>query len=136
MAISIAVWAFLAGEGRPIEETVSALNVRVEIDPVTGFHDLSGAGHRVRLGAGLAFCVIDGRIVELSQRGIEPFPFSQERASSGHVPAGSLHGAMHFEYAHLKVYIRPLKAQTFAQAKAASERDNEERLERMALRNR
>jgi N-acetylmuramoyl-L-alanine amidase len=54
-------------QSQPIEDAVSKLNARVEIDSITGFHDISGAGHRLRVGPGLTFMLVDGQVTPLGE---------------------------------------------------------------------
>jgi N-acetylmuramoyl-L-alanine amidase len=51
----------------PVEEAVATLNARIEIDAVTGIHEISGSGHRVRVAQGLTVMLVDGETVPLAE---------------------------------------------------------------------
>jgi len=52
---------------QPIEDAVSPLHARVDIDPVTSFHDIVGGGRRLRVAPGMNLMILDGQPVNLRE---------------------------------------------------------------------
>jgi N-acetylmuramoyl-L-alanine amidase len=50
-----------------IEDAVAPYHVKVEIDPVTSFHDISGGGRRLRVAPGMNAMVVDGQVTALRE---------------------------------------------------------------------
>lgn len=52
---------------QPVEDAVSNLHAKVEIDPVTSFHEIIGAGHRVRVAPGMPLMLVDGQVTSIAE---------------------------------------------------------------------
>jgi N-acetylmuramoyl-L-alanine amidase len=52
---------------QPLEEAIGGLNVRVDVDPITGHHEFSGSSHRLKIAPGLRHMLLDGSLVALEE---------------------------------------------------------------------